>query len=137
MEKVIMKTSYGDTGYCCMCELLPGWTASSGKDFKKFDAYVRESIVFYLDCAREDGDEYPSVFDGEYEIEYEFDIRALLNYYQHLLPFSGLQDITGINQKQLAHYAAGRQRPRPERVKYIETCIHNFADELKKVNVWV
>ena len=90
MEKVIMKTSYGDTGYCCMCELLPGWTASSGKDFKKFDSYVRESIDFYLDCARKDGDGYPSVFDSEYEIEYEFDIRALLTIFR----------ITGYNWNQ-------------------------------------
>lgn len=137
MEKVVMKTSYTDTGFCCMCDLLPGWTTSGSKDFRKFDVFVKESIGFYIDCAKKDGDEYPSVFDGVYELEYQFDIRALLNYYQRVLPFSGLQLITGIDQKQLAHYAAGRKQPRASRAKQIELSLHKFAEELQEVNVWI
>lgn len=104
-----------------MCDLLPGWTVSGSKDFKRFDAYVKESIDFYIDCARKDGDPYPAVFDGEYEIVYQFDTCALLNYYQGILSFSGLQALTGINQKQLAHYAAGRSKPRAQQVKKSKT----------------
>ena len=63
-----MKTSYTDTGYCCACDLLPGWTVSGSKDFNKFKSYVQESIDFYINCAKKDGDQYPAVFDGEYEI---------------------------------------------------------------------
>ena len=100
-----MKTTHTATGYCCMCDLIPGWTTSHGHDFRKFDMYARESIDFYVDCAKKNGDEYPKVFDGEYEIEYQFDVPALLHYYQGTLSFSGLQRITGVNQKQLAHYA--------------------------------
>lgn len=132
-----MKTSHTDSGFCCMCDLLPGWTVSGSKDFKKFKAYVQESIDFYLDCARKDGDEYPAVFDGEYEVVYLFDTCGLLNYYQGILSFSGLQAITGINQKQLAHYAAGRSKPRPQQVKKIEEGIHTFANELRTVSVLI
>lgn len=137
MEKVVMKTSHTDSGFCCMCDLLPGWTVSGSKDFRKFKAYVQESIDFYLDCARKDGDEYPAVFDGEYEVVYLFDTCGLLNYYQGILSFSGLQAITGINQKQLAHYAAGRSKPRPQQVKKIEEGIHAFANELRTVSVLI
>ena len=137
MEKIVMKTSYTDTGFCCMCNLIPGWTTSGSKDFRKFDVFVNDSIGFYIECAKKDGDEYPSVFDGAYELEYQFDIRALLNYYQRILPFSGLQLITGIDQKQLAHYAAGRKQPRTSRAKHIEHCLHKFAEELQEVNVWI
>lgn len=132
-----MKTSHTDSGFCCMCDLLPGWTVSGSKDFRKFKAYVQESIDFYLDCARKDGDEYPAVFDGEYEVVYLFDTCGLLNYYQGILSFSGLQAITGINQKQLAHYAAGRSKPRPQQVKKIEEGIHAFANELRTVSVLI
>lgn len=137
MEKVIMKTSHTPDGYCCMCDLLPGWTVSGSKDFGRFKAYVQESIDFYLDCARKDGDPYPAVFDGPYEVAYQFDTCALLNYYQGILTFSGLQAITGINQKQLAHYAAGRSRPRLQQVKKIEEGLHAFAKELQTVTVLV
>lgn len=34
MEKVILKTSHTETGYCCTCDLLPGWTVSGSKDLK-------------------------------------------------------------------------------------------------------
>ena len=120
-----------------MCDLLPGWTVSGSKDFGRFKAYVQESIDFYLDCARKDGDSYPPVFDDPYEVVYQFDTCALLNYYQGILTFSGLQAITGINQKQLAHYAAGRSRPRPQQVKKIEDGLHAFAKELQTVTVLV
>lgn len=137
MEKVIMKTSHTPGGYCCMCELLPGWTVSGGKDFGKFKAYVQESIDFYLECARQDGDPYPALFDGPYEVVYQFDTCALLNYYQRILPFSGLQLLTGINQKQLAHYAAGRSKPRPEQARKIENGLHALGKELQAVTVLV
>ena len=132
-----MKTSHTGSGFCCSCDLLPGWTVSGSKDFKKFKAYVQESIDFYLDCARKDGDEYPTVFDKAYEVIYQFDTCALLNYYQGILSFSGLQAITGINQKQLAHYAAGRSKPRPQQVKKIEDGLHALANELRTVSVLI
>lgn len=137
MEQVIMKTSHTETGYCCTCDLLPGWTVSGSKDFKRFKVYVQESIDFYLDCAKKDGDKYPAVFDGKYEIIYLFDTCALLNYYQGILSFSGLQSITGIHQKQLAHYAAGRSKPHPQQVKKIEDGLHAFANELQTVSVLI
>ena len=61
----------------------------------------------------------------------------LLNYYQGILPFSGLQIITGVNQKQLAHYAAGRSKPRLQQVKKIEEGLHAFASELQTVSVLI
>lgn len=130
-----MKTSHTDSGFCCMCDLLPGWTVSGSKDFSKFDKYVKESIEFYIENAKKDGDEYSSVFDEEYEIIYQFDTCGLLNYYQGVLTFAGLQNVTGINQKQLAHYAAGRSKPRAEQVRKLENGIHRLAKELNSVSV--
>lgn len=136
MEQVVMKTSYTSSGYCCMCDLLPGWTVSGSKDFGKFKAYVQESIDFYLDCAKKDGDEYPAVFDGEYEVVYVFDVCALLNYLQGTFTFAGLQTITGINQKQLAHYAAGRSKPRLQQAQKIKEGLQSFAENLRTVSVY-
>lgn len=119
-----------------MCDLLPGWTVSGSKDFGKFKAYVQESIDFYLDCAKKDGDEYPAVFDGEYEVVYVFDVCALLNYLQGTFTFAGLQTITGINQKQLAHYAAGRSKPRLQQAQKIKEGLQSFAENLRTVSVY-
>lgn len=131
-----MKTSVTDSGYCCMCDLLPGWTVSGSKDFSKFRAYVQESIDFYIDCAKKDGDKYPEVFDGKYEVTYDFDTCALLSYLQGTITFSGLQAITGINQKQLAHYAAGRSKPRPQQAHKIKKGLQSFAEKLRTVSAF-
>lgn len=80
MEKVVMETARTESGYCCACDLLPGWVVAYSGDFDGFKKYVQESIDFYLEGAREDGTPYPAVFDGEYEVEYHFDIRSLLEF---------------------------------------------------------
>lgn len=103
--------------------------------FDKFKREVVDSIRFYVDCAKKDGDEYPAVFDGEYELIYKFDVQSLLLYYQGIFSFSALQTITGINQKQLSHYAAGRSKPRPQQAEKIANGLHALAKDLMAVTV--
>ena len=67
MASVIMNTARTENGYSCACDLLPGWVVACSGDFEQFKKEVEDSIKFYVDCAKEDGDEYPAVFDGEYE----------------------------------------------------------------------
>ena len=43
---------------------------------------------------------------------------------------SALEWLTGINQKQLWHYANGKSTPRPAQVKKIETALHRLGEEL-------
>lgn len=135
MEKVVMNAARTEKGYSCSCDLLPGWVVAFGGDFDGFRAYVQESIDFYVDCARQDGSEYPHVFDGEYEVIYKFDVASVLAYYKGILSFSALERITGINQKQLNHYAAGISKPRPQQEEKIRTGLHNLATTLLTVTV--
>lgn len=135
MEKVVMNVARTDTGYCCDCDLLPGWVVTGSDNFEDFKKYVKESVDFYIDCARQDGDEYPPVFDGEYEIVYKFDVTSLLDYYRGIFSFSALQTITGINQKQLCHYASGISKPRPKQAAKIADGLHRLAKDLLTVTV--
>lgn len=47
--------------------------------------------------------------------------------------FSALQTITGINQKQLAHYASGVSKPRQAQADKIAKGLHKLAEELKVI----
>lgn len=135
MEKLIMNTARTENGYSCSCDLLPGWVVASDGDFNTFKKEVQESIDFYVACAKEDGDVYPAVLDGEYELVFKFDVQSLLQFYQGIFSFSALQTITGINQKQLAHYAAGRSKPRPQQAQKIAEGLHRLAEEMMTVTV--
>lgn len=135
MEKVIIETGKTEGGYSCSCALLPGWVVAYSGDFDGFRSYVEDSIAFYIEGAREDGRDVPSVFNGEYELVYKFDVRSLLESYRGIFSFSALQTITGINQKQLAHYASGVSKPRGKQAEKIATGLRHLARELQVVTV--
>lgn len=135
MEKVVMNAARTEKGYSCSCDLLPGWVVAYSGEFDGFRSYVQESIDFYVDCARQNQEKYPAVFDGEYEVIYKFDIVSLLAYYKGILSFSALQKITGINQRQLNHYAAGISKPRPQQEEKIRNGLHSLAMTLLTVTV--
>ncbi len=130
-----MNAARTENGYSCSCDLLPGWIVAHNGEFEDFRAYVQESIDFYVECARQDKESYPPVFDGEYEVIYKFDIVSLLAYYKGILSFSALQKITGINQRQLNHYAAGISKPRPQQEAKIRDGLHHLAMTLLTVTV--
>lgn len=135
MEKVVLETARTENGYSCTCGLLPGWLVAYDGDFEGFRKYVGESVDFYLECAREDGEAYAPVFDGEYELTYRFDVQSLLEYYRGIFSFSALQTITGINQRQLSHYASGVSKPRAKQAEKIAEGLRRLAKELQVVTV--
>ncbi len=135
MEKVIINTARTENGYSCNCSLIPGWIVACSGSFEDFKKEVVESIEFYIECAKADGDKYPTVFDGEYDLIYKFDVQSLLEYYRGIFSFSALQTITGINQKQLAHYASGLAKPRKPQEEKIANGLNKLGKELLQVTV--
>lgn len=96
---------------------------------------MMESILFYVTTCKEDGYQYPSWLDGEYEIVYRFDTKSILKYYRGIFTKAALERLTGLNQKQLGDYASGRSRPRPATAKKIERALHALGDELKSLSI--
>lgn len=135
MEKVVVNVGRTDTGCCCACDLIPGWVVAGSENFDNFKKEVQESIDFWLEGKREDGEPYPKVFDGKYELVYDFDIASLLEYYRGIFSYSALQTITGINQKQLCHYASGISKPRPQQVEKIKSGLRRLAKDIETVTV--
>lgn len=135
MEKVEVRVGKTPKGYCAGIDILPGWVVAVTGTFSDLKKEIAESIQFYIDCAKKDGDSYPEVFDGEYELVYKFDIESLLSFYEKILSRAALERITGINQKQLSHYACGRSKPRPEQAKKIENALHKLGQDLLAISV--
>ncbi len=72
---------------------------------------------------------------GDYIITYKFDAISLLNYYKGIFTNSALEKITGINQKQIQHYATGHRKPRVEQREKIESALHSLGKELLAVEL--
>ena len=70
----------------------------------------------------------------ELNFEYEYDVASFLNYYNGILSKSGLEKITGINQKQLWHYSSGKRKPSRETVMKIQDGLTRFAKDIEQVH---
>ena len=68
------------------------------------------------------------------EFVYEYDVPSFLNYYDGILSKSGLEKITGINQKQLWHYSSGKRKPNRETIRKIQDGLNRFAKDLGQVH---
>lgn len=77
----------------------------------------------------------PDILKGEYEIVFKYDIKSLLNYYNKYFSNVALEHLTGINQKQLFHYASGLKKPREAQRKKIEEAFHKLGKELLAVEL--
>lgn len=75
---------------------------------------AKQSIIKAIDLYKEFNIEENilRILKGEYELIWKFDTVGLLNYYKGIFTNSALERITGINQKQLQHYASGLKKLR-------------------------
>lgn len=135
MGKVEVKVGKTPEGYSATIELLPGLIVGVTGNFADLKKEIIESIEFYIDCAKKDNEPYPSVFDGEYELTYQFDVVSLLYCYEKVLSRAALERITGINQKQLSHYACGRSKPRPQQAQKIIDALHSLGQDLVAISI--
>ena len=94
----------------------------------------KQSVLDAIETLKE-LDSCPKELRGDYIITYKFDAISLLNYYKGIFTNSALEKITGINQKQIQHYATGHRKPRVEQREKIESALHSLGKELLAVEL--
>lgn len=80
-------------------------------------------------------DRWPEQIKGEFEIEWKFDVPSFLEYFGSIMSLSGMERLTGINQKQLSNYLNHRAVPRKKQADRIITGMHRFARELLSITL--
>ena len=100
-------------------------------------AEAKQSVVDAIGLLKQynTDENIPDILKGEYELVFRFDTVSLLNYYKGIFTNSALERITGINQKQLQHYASGLKKPRKPQTQKIENALHNLGKELLAVEL--
>lgn len=131
MEKVIVQIVW-NKNYGAALELLPGCIAVD-HTLSGVKEGIRSAIEMHLKVMLDDGNPLPTAFLNDYELVFELDSRALLHHFEGIITRSGLSKLTGINEKQLGHYAQGIRNPRPAQRKKIIQGFHQMAKELMEV----
>lgn len=127
--EIIVRVGRTANNFAASVEGLDGFVCAADT-FEELKKEVAQGIEFHLEGLREDGDKIPEMFQSEYSLVYKWDVESLLEYYKGIFTKSALERITGINQTQLGHYAAGRSKPRKPQVQKIEKALHKLGEEL-------
>lgn len=104
--------------------------AVTGDSIDAIKASMCEAIDEYIEVSKEFGYEIPQVLLTDYEVIFEIDVCSFLKIYEGIFTKAGLERLTGINQKQLWHYANGTSKPRPAQRLKIEKGLHRLGNEL-------
>lgn len=104
--------------------------AVTGDTIDEIKVAMYAAIDDYVEVSREFGTEIPQSLQTDYELSFEMDVCSLLKIYEGIFTKAGLERLTGINQKQLWHYANGTSKPRPAQRLKIEQGLHRLGNEL-------
>lgn len=108
---------------------------ATGSTIEEIKANLVEAVRLYMETCHDLGCDLPEALKGEYKIVFSMDVKSLLTLYQGIFTKSGLERLTGINQKQLWHYANGVSTPRKAQVLKIEKAIHRLGQELLSIQL--
>jgi predicted RNase H-like HicB family nuclease len=102
-----------------------------GKDLKEIEKNIREAIDFYL----EDNPNPCPALARDYELTFKIDAATFINYYSGVFTKAALSRITGINERQLWHYAAGVHKPRKKQTEKMQNGIKSLSHELEAIQL--
>lgn len=123
-----------DNNYSAYIDGIDG-IVTTGNTIDEIKKNMVEAIELYVETCKELDLECPEELEGDYQLNFKMDVKSLLEFYSGIFTKAGLERITGINQKQLWHYASGNRNPRPEQKIKIETALHKLGEDLLSINL--
>ena len=137
MEKIIVLVGWSNKNYSATTDdynSLNGIVVATGSTFEILRKEFESALKFHIEGCLADNDPLPNwLLSGNYQLEYEFATSALLHRLDGILTRSAIARVSGINERQLGHYALGIRNPRPEKRRQIIEGIHQISRELATV----
>ena len=133
MNKVNVIVEYSDKNLSAYIEDAP--IITTGKDLKEIKKNMNEAIELYLESCKEMKIVPVPTLQGEIQLDYKIDAATFINYYSGIFTKAALSRITGINERQLWHYAAGIHKPRKQQLEKIQSGINALTKELTSISL--
>lgn len=130
IDAIIERAKDGTFTVYCKNEIFSG----AGATIQSAKEDMLKQMAFYRETALSEGFKYPAFLDGEYEVSYQVDMPRLLKYYieQGIFTLSGVEKMTGINQKQLWSYLHGT-KPRGVQSQRMKNGFRRLKEDLDSV----
>ena len=132
MKEVVVTVEYAGENLSAYIEGAP--IITTGKDLSEVEMNISEAVAVYLESCTELGIEPAEALTGEIELKYHLDAATFINYYSNIFTKAALSRITGINERQLWHYAAGVHKPRQRQLEKIQNGLKALTQELQSIS---
>ena len=130
MGKITVTIERGQDHYAAWANEIPGiYAAGETIDAVKND--VQNAIRIY----KKNKSNIPEELKGNIDIKWNFDVESFMEYISGTFSKRALSRMTGINEKQLGHYASGLKKPRPATVEKIENALRQFVNDMSQVHL--
>lgn len=131
-NKIHVNVSWTEDNYCCSwSDGQGGVVLVTAKTLQKLKEDFEESMRLHIQGCVADGDSFPDyLVNGDYEPEYDFDAAALIRNAETYTTMAAISRASGINQRQLSHYANGVKHPRPMQLAKIKSALHLIGSRL-------
>ena len=131
MDKLQVIVEYAGDNLSAYINDLP--IVAVGKNLNDIKRDITEAIQIYKDSCVELGVEPSALVTGDYELSFIIDATTFINYYSSIFTKAALSRITGINERQLWHYAAGLHKPRKRQLERIQRGVKTLTEELNSI----
>lgn len=130
IEAIIERAKDGTFTVYCKNEIFSG----AGETLEEAKSDMKKQMSFYKETALAEGFKYPAFLDEDFEITYKVNAASLLKYYVEsgIFTLSGMEKVTGINQKQLWSYLNGT-KPRKAQADRIESGLRKLNKDLNTI----
>ncbi len=135
MEVIKVNIEWCEKNYAATVnEQVPGVVLVTDKTLEGVKKAVTNAVAFHIEGMLADGDEVPEwLKNGDYRFEWILGISALLHSCVKYTSIAAISRASGINQRQLSHYANGIKIPRKQQRERIIDGIHKIGREFLSV----
>lgn len=133
MEKVKVEVGYAAHNYSAAATFgdFPGLVIVTRDSFPSLQEAVGEAVRTHIASCVKDGDDVPGYLaQGEYDFEWVLSTQALIRSAEPYTSIAAISRASGINQRQLSHYANGLKQPRPKQRQRIVAGLHRIGQSL-------
>ena len=137
MKKINIKVGWERHNYSACTDdydNLGGLVIATGKTIEILKKEFESALKFHIEGCLADGDSLPEwLVAGNYELNFALEASALLRYAEKYTSLVAISRASGINERQLGHYASGYRKPRIKQQQRIIEGIHKIGKELSTV----
>ncbi len=131
MKKINVNVSWSRKNYVAVIEEEEiGTVVVTNKTLEGLKSETAEALSFHIDEMKKDGEAVAGwLSEGMFEFEWTLHISALLKESERYTSLAAISRASGINERQLGHYANGIKVPREEQRRRIVEGIQSIGRE--------